>query len=90
MTLPSVVLGVVLSTLYGAGFHLWKGGGLSRLLLYLFLGWSGFWGGQLLAGILGWSFDRVGGLHVGAASVGSLLFLGIGYWLSLVEVARKP
>jgi hypothetical protein len=89
MTLPSIVLGLVISTLYGAGFHLWKGGSLGRLILYLILGWAGFWIGQLLASLLGWSFDRVGGLHLGAATVGSLLFLTLGYWLSLVEVERK-
>jgi hypothetical protein len=89
MTFPAVILGLILSTLYGAGFHLWKGGNLSRLILYLILAWLGFWGGQLLASLLGWTFDRVGGLHVGAASVGSVLFLIVGYWLSLVEVERK-
>jgi hypothetical protein len=89
MTIPAIVLGLILSTLYGAGFHLWKGGSLGRMALYLILGWVGFWAGQLLASLLGWSFDRVGGLHVGVASVSSLLFLGVGYWLSLVEVERK-
>jgi hypothetical protein len=89
MTIPAVLLGLILSTLYGAGFHLWKGGGLGRLILYLILAWLGFWSGHLLANLLGWTFDRVGGLHAGAASVGSVLFLLVGYWLSLVEVERK-
>jgi hypothetical protein len=89
MTFPAVILGLILSTLYGAGFHLWKGGSLGRMVLYLILAWLGFWAGQLLASLFGWTFDRVGGLHIAAASVGSLLFLGVGYWLSLVEVERK-
>ena len=89
MTLPSFLLGVIISTLYGAVFHLWKRGGFGRLLLYLLLGWIGFWAGHALAGYLGWKFDSLGPLHLGAATLGSFLLLFIGYWLSLVEVERK-
>lgn len=89
MTLPAFILGILLSTLYGTAFHLWKGGGFSRLLLYLFLGWTGFWIGHLLAAKFNWSFDNLGSLHFGTASVGALLFLLLGHWLSLVEVTRK-
>jgi hypothetical protein len=53
MSLPSILFGVLLSTLYGAAFHLWRGGGLGRLVLYLVLGWIGFWAGQILASSLG-------------------------------------
>ena len=76
MTFPSFLLGVVLSTLYGAAFHLWKGGKLARLIFYLILGWVGFWLGHLAASLLGWTFDRLGALHVGAASAMSIIFLG--------------
>jgi hypothetical protein len=38
MTVPAVVFGFFVATLYGAFFHLWKYGGLLRLLLYLSLG----------------------------------------------------
>lgn len=89
MTLPTLVFGFTLSTLLGALFHLWRGGGAGRLLFYLLLGWAGFWSGQWLASRFGWSFDKIGQLHVGFASLGSLLFLLIGYWLSLVRVEKK-
>ncbi|MEW5829493.1 MAG: hypothetical protein AB1846_11425 [Chloroflexota bacterium] len=89
MTLPSILLGVVLSTLYGAAFHLLRGGSLGRLALYLVLSWAGFWIGHFAAGALGWSFVPVGALEAGFATLGSLLFLGLGYWLSLVEIERK-
>ena len=46
MTLPAFILGVALSTLIGAAFHFWRGGSLGRLLLYLVLGWVGFWIGH--------------------------------------------
>jgi uncharacterized membrane protein YeaQ/YmgE (transglycosylase-associated protein family) len=89
MTLPAFLFGFLLSTLYGAAFHLWKGGGAARLLLYLILGWIGFWSGHLLAAYFDWTFDSLGQLHFGTATLGSLLFLGVGYWLSLVEVDRR-
>ena len=86
MTIPTLILGLILSTLYGAAFHLWRGGGAGRLLLYLILGWIGFWTGHVLAGYWGWMFFDIGTLHVGFATVGSILFLGLGYWMSLIEV----
>ena len=89
MTLPALILGFLISTLYGAAFHVWRGGGAGRLLLYLFLGWFGFWSGHLLAVRLGWSLYSVGPLRLGVATIGSLALLGIGYWLSLVETEPK-
>lgn len=89
MTLPGLVWGVLLSTFYGAAFHVWKGGGLGRLVLYLLLAWIGFWAGHLLASYLKWSFDSFGALHFGTATVGALVFLAVGHWLSLVKVERK-
>lgn len=89
MTLPAFLFGFLLSTLYGAAFHLLRGGGFGRLLLYLLLGWVGFWFGQFIAGQLGWSFGSLGALHLGMATLSSLVFLGIGHWLSLVDAGRK-
>lgn len=89
MTLPAALLGVLISTLYGALFHLWRGGGIGRLILYLILGWVGFWVGQLAGSQFNWTFASVGPLRLGAATLSSLVFLGVGYWLSLVEVERK-
>jgi hypothetical protein len=89
MTLPTLVLGFIFSTLIGALFHLWRGGGPGRLLFYLSLSWSGFWIGQWIASNFGWTFDKFGSIHIGAAIVGSLLFLLVGYWLSLVQVEKK-
>jgi len=89
MTIPALIFGIFLSTLYGAAFHFWRGGGQKRLILYILLGWTGFWLGQIIGTKLGWSFADVGPLNLGMATLGSALFLGIGYWLSLVEVDRK-
>jgi hypothetical protein len=86
MTLPIVVFGVLLASLYGALFHLWRDGGLGRLILYLLLSWVGFIIGELAGNALGWTFWSVGTLHIGTATIGSLVFLAAGYWLSLVQV----
>lgn len=89
MTFPALILGLLISTLYGAAFHLWRGGRLWRLILYLILGWSGFWLGQFLAYRLGWTFFSIGSLHLGLATLLSAIFLIVGHWLSLVEIERK-
>jgi hypothetical protein len=88
MTLPALILGFLLASLYGAIFHLFLGGGMGRLVLFLILGWLGFIAGQILASNLGWTFDQVGALHLGTASLTSFIFLAVGYWLSLIEVER--
>ncbi len=89
MTFPAFFMGLLISTLYGAIFHLWRGGSGGKLLLYILLGWVGFWGGHLAGTLLGWDFFRIGPLYTGTATLGSALTLGIGYWLSLVEVETR-
>ena len=86
MTIPSIFIGLLISSLFGALFHLWRGGGPGRLLLYLILAWLGFWGGHALGARWEWDFFNLGPLHLGMASLGSMITLGIGYWLSLVDL----
>jgi hypothetical protein len=81
MTLPSLLLGFVLSTLYGAGFHLVYGGGSHRLLFYLIAGWVGFVIGHMAGGWFGVTIGMVGALNVGAATVSSGLTLLLAHWL---------
>ena len=85
MTLPSFLIGIVISSLYGAAFHLWRGGGLGRLILYIVLAWIGFWIGHSIGEALGWTFFSLGPLWLGTATLGAAITLGLGYWLSLVE-----
>jgi uncharacterized membrane protein YeaQ/YmgE (transglycosylase-associated protein family) len=89
MSIPTLFLGLILSTLYGALFHLWRGGNAGRLLLYLLLSWIGFWLGHFIGNYLKISFDTLGQLHLVFATLGSLVFLAIGYWLSLVQAENK-
>jgi len=85
MISPTFLLGLLISSLYGAAFHLWRGGGIGRLIFYLILAWCGFWIGQFLASQLGLTLWSVGSLHLGIATLFSLLFLAVGYWLSLID-----
>ncbi|MBL7164176.1 MAG: hypothetical protein ISS57_16400 [Anaerolineales bacterium] len=88
MTIPSLFIGLLISSLFGAIFHLWRGGGPGRLLLYLALAWLGFWGGHALGVRWEWSFFSLGPLRLGMATLGSIIALGIGYWLSLVDMGE--
>lgn len=89
MTLPGIFLGVIVSSLYGSAFHLWRGGSLGRLFLYLLISWVGFWIGHFAGGALGFTFGTVGTLYLGSATLGSLIFLVVGHWLSQIQVERQ-
>jgi hypothetical protein len=82
MSPPTLLLGLIISILYGSLFHLWRGGGPGRLLYYLILSILGFGAGHILANYFALSFDRLGQIHLGSASLGSLLFLLGGNWLA--------
>ncbi len=85
MTIPAVLFGMLVSTFVGAAFHLWKNGGIGRLILYVLLAWAGFWAGHLIGQVLDWTFFSIGPLHFGTALLGCCLFLGVGYWFSLIR-----
>jgi hypothetical protein len=89
MNTPSILLGLIISSLYGALFHLWRNGGGGRLILYLLLSWLGFWTGQFLGNLLNITFGSIGPLRLGMATIFSILSLGIGYWLSLIESSQQ-
>ncbi len=82
MTTGSYLLAFILSTLYGAGFHLWLGGSSRRLLLYLLAGWVGFIVGHLVGGFVGFTFLSAGPLHIIPASLGSIIALFTANWLA--------
>lgn len=90
MTFASILFGLVIATLIGAVFHLWRGGPLKVLSLLILFSWVGFWVGQMLGDELGWTFGKYGQLNLPASILGSLLFLFAGYWLSLsTQQAKK-
>jgi hypothetical protein len=89
MTIPSLLLGILISSLYGVAFHVWRGGSVGRLILYLMLSWIGFWTGHIVAEYFGWSLVKLGPINLGLATIFSIIFLIFGYWLSQVQVERK-
>jgi len=42
-----------------------------------------------VGGLIGWSFASVGPINAGLASLGSLIFLLVGEWLSRVQITQK-
>jgi hypothetical protein len=89
MTLPAALVALLYALLLGSLFHLWTDGGARRLLLYLALSVAGAAAGQWLGSRLGWSLWRAGPLDIGLLTAGSLVTLGLGYWLRLVEFRRE-
>jgi hypothetical protein len=88
MTLPALLLALLFALLIGALYHLLRGGGIGHLLLFLGLSVLGFGSGHLLSLWLNWDFLPLGQINIGLSSVGSIIFLVIGDWLSRIEV--KP
>ena len=85
MTLPSLLLGFLVSSIYGVLFHLVRGGDLTRLIAYLFRAWIGFALGHIIGNWFNWIFFPIGPLNFGAATVGSILLLA----LSLIKMQRS-
>ena len=77
-----LVLGFLLSTIYGAVFHLLLGGPPRKLLLYVLTSWIGFALGHFVADLLGIETLKLGAIHLLAASIGSWLALILSWFLS--------
>lgn len=86
MTIQAVLLGMIAPIFFGAVFHLWRGGATWRLGLYILLAEAGFWVGHLAGTNLGWEFLKVGSLQMGIGTIGAILFMLLGHWLSF----KKP
>ena len=75
MTIPSLIFAFLIASLYGALYHLIRGGGPGRLFLYLILSWAGFALGHLVGIWQGWLLLPVGQLNLGMSTLGSLVLL---------------
>jgi len=89
MTLPTLLFALILALLYGALYHFVRGGNGWRLLLYCALSLLGFTVGQLIGAWLKWNLFMLGSLNLGLGTVGSILFLMVGEWLSRIEVNNQ-
>ena len=89
MTLPTLLFALLIAMLYGGLYHLIRGGGFWRLLFDLGLSLIGFVVGHLIGVWRGWVFIPLGSLNLGMSSIGSILILVLGDWLSRIEVRRE-
>ncbi len=76
-----LVLGFLLATIYGAGFHLIFGGPIKRILVYLAAAWLGFFIGQFVGDFFNFELLKLGKIHLVSATLGAWAFLLIAWWL---------
>ncbi len=77
-----LILGFLLATAYGAGFHLLLGGPARRIILYLITAWVGFAVGHIVGDLLNLTLLRLGVLQLFSASIGAWLALIGSWWLA--------
>jgi len=85
MTVPTLLFALIIALLYGSLYHLLRGGSFWRIVLYLGLSILGFAVGHLVGLWRGWIFMPMGPLNLGMSSLGSLVILLVGDWLSRIE-----
>jgi len=85
MTLPTLAFGSLLAIFYGVIFHLWRGGSIWKLISYIALSLIGFWLGEFIGGKFGFKFYQLGALHLGFATIFSLILMAGGYWLTKTD-----
>ena len=85
MTFPALLFALLLALFYGVLYHLIRGGGFWRLLLCFSLSISGFLLGHLVGIWRDCAFVPLGALNLGLSSLGSVMLLVLGDWLSRIE-----
>ena len=85
MTLPTLLFALLIAVLYGAFYHLVRGGSVWRLLMFLVLSVAGFAAGHLIGLWRGWILFPIGSVNLGLSSIGSFLMLILGDWLTQIE-----
>jgi len=86
MTTPTLLFALIIGMLYGGLYHLIRGGGFGRLILYILLSVIGFGVGHMAGVWQGWVFYPLGSLNLGMSTLGSLIILVIGDWLSRIDI----
>ena len=89
MTIPTLLFTLLIASLCGVLFHILRGGSGWRLLFYCGLSVLGFAVGQWISSARGWHFLMFGAVDLGMGVIGSVAFLALGEWLSLIETKNK-
>lgn len=88
MTLPSLLFALIIASFYGTLYHFIRNGGFWRLVFCIGMSVIGFSVGHLIGLWRGWFLIPLGSINLGLSSLGSLIFLVGGDWLSRIE--SKP
>ena len=81
MPAPAVVLVVLISLLYAALFHLWRGKGWGGLVLSIIASLLGMIAGQFLGPIIGLDLLRIGQVYILEGTVLAWLLMLAVAWL---------
>lgn len=73
----AVILGALVSTAYGALFHLIMGGNFRQMINYLAAAWIGFVLGHFIGQIIGFESYKLGTVYLASASIGSCILLAL-------------
>ncbi|MCA9896993.1 MAG: hypothetical protein H6654_01850 [Ardenticatenaceae bacterium] len=84
-----LILGFLLATAYGAGFHFLVGGPARRIIIYLVAAWIGFAIGHFVGDLINLNWLRLGALQLFSASVGSWVALILSWWLAGDTAVRE-
>lgn len=87
-TAAGLVLGFLLATAYGTGFHFIMGGPARHILLYVLSAWIGFIIGHFLGDLLQIQLLKLGALYLFSASLGAWIALFASWWLVRHETTR--
>lgn len=90
VTASGVVLGFLLATAYGAGFHTLLGGPARRILIYVIASWIGFGAGHFLGDFLNIAILELGAVQLLSASVGAWFALVLSWLLARDEDGTEP
>ena len=82
-TASGLVLGLFLSTAYGAAFHLIMGGPPRKIALYTIAAWIGFIVGHFVGAWFGISLFKLGTIHLFSASIGAWIAIVASWFLGL-------
>lgn len=80
---PFILFSLLLGTIYGVLFHLWRGKNLRDLVIYFLTGILGFLVGQSLGNLLGFDLFLIGPVHVVEATIISWGSLFLMQWLKV-------
>jgi hypothetical protein len=90
MTLPSAFLSLLIASSLAFAFHLWRGGRIARLFLFLLTSWVAFFTGHFVGDWLAWRAWRLGSLNLFSAVLATLIGLVAAQILVRPETGRRP